>query len=187
MMFNFKEQNNMKAKNTILILVFVILVSPILYAQSDLIARHNGETIKGTVIRETEYAIVYAYENETAENTISKYAVEKIIFGKSGRIEKVTDKIIVNGEADWEKVIILEEKSNIAGLIKVEEIRGKTAFINMQTGNTGDVKALKKLKLAAAALQCPFILITSEKTTVGSTSNALGGSQSIKTGIAYKY
>ena len=84
-------------------------------------------------------------------------------------------------------MIVLEEKSYIAGLIKVEEIRGQTAFINMQTGNTGDKKALKKLKMAAAALNCPFILIASEKTTVGSKSNELGGSQSIKTGYAYKY
>lgn len=41
--------------------------------------------------------------------------------------------------------------------------------------------------MAAAKMNCPFILITSGKTTVGSTSNELGGSQSIKTGVAYKY
>jgi hypothetical protein len=177
----------MKAAKKNLILVILIFGALSIYAQSDVVTRHNGEVIKGNVIRTNEYTIVYSYENETAENTISKYAVEKIVYGKSGRVEKVTDKIIVNGESDWEKVIILEEKAYIAGLIKVEEIRGKTAFINMQTGNTGDKKALKKLKMAASALNCPFILITSEKTTVGSKSNELGGTQSMKTGFAYKY
>jgi len=177
----------MKATKKIIFLGIFIMGSLTILAQSDVITRHNGEIIKGNVLRESEYTIVFTYENETAENTLSKYAVEKIVFGKSGRIEKVTDKIVVNGEADWEKVVILEEKSYIAGLIKVDEIRGKTAFINLQTGNTGDQKALKKLKMAAAAMNCPFVLITSEKTTVGSNSNDIGGSQSIKTGFAYKY
>jgi hypothetical protein len=81
----------------------------------------------------------------------------------------------------------LEDKSYLAGLKKVDEIRGKTALINFQTGNTGDIKAQKKLKMAAAAIGCPFILLTSDKTTVGANSNQLGGTQSIKTGIAYKY
>jgi len=112
---------------------------------------------------------------------------ENIVYGKSGRVKNVSDKIEINGDYDWEKVVILEEKSYIAGLTKVSGIRGKTAFINFQTGNTGDKKALKKLKMEAAALGCPFIFITSEKSTVGSWSNELGGSQSIKTGIAYKY
>ena len=177
----------MEATKKFFISVILILGSLTIYAQSDLITRHNGEIIKGNVLRENEYTIVFTYENETAENTISKYAIEKIVYVKSGRVEKVTDKIVINGEDDWEKVTILEEKSYIVGLTKVEEIRGKTAFINMQTGNTGDKKALKKLKMAAAKLHCPFILITSEKSTVGSKSNELGGSQSIKTGLAYKY
>jgi hypothetical protein len=177
----------MKALKTVLFLSSFILSASMINAQNDIITRHNGEIIKGTVLRENEYTIVFTYENETSENTLSKYAIEKIVYGKSGRVEKVTDKIVVTGEDDWEKVIILEEKSYIAGLTKVDEIRGKTAYINMQTGNTGDKKALKKLKMAAAALNCPFVLITSEKSTVGSKSNNLGGSQSIKTGFAYKY
>ncbi len=177
----------MKTIKKLSLIVIFILSSITIFAQNDIITRHNGDTIKGTVIRSTEYTVVFTYVNETSENTLSKYAISKIIYGKSGRIEKVTDKITVNGEDDWEKVIVLEEKSYIAGLTKVDEIRGKTAFINMQTGNTGDKKALKNLKSAAAKLNCPFVLITSEKSTVGSKSNNLGGSQSIKTGFAYKY
>jgi len=171
-------------------LVFVMalmLSSMAIFAQADVIKKHNGETIKGSVLRVEEFTVVFTYEGETAENSLSKLAVEKITFGKSGRVQNVTEKVNVRGEDDWEKVQVVEEKTYIAGLTKVGEIRGKTAFINVQTGNTGDKKALKKLKMAAAEMKCPFILITSEKTTVGSNSNGLGGSQSIKTGIAYKY
>ena len=41
--------------------------------------------------------------------------------------------------------------------------------------------------MAAAAMGCPFILQTADKSTVGATSNGLGGSQAIKKGVAYKY
>lgn len=128
------------------------------------------------------------YDGEDAENTLSKYSIEKIVYGKSGRIEEVTEKIVLNNkEDDWEKVIILEEKSYIAGLKKGDDVRGKTGLINYHTGNTGDKKAEKKLKMAAAEKGYPFILMTDDKSTVGASSNRLGGSQSIKKGIGYKY
>lgn len=173
-------------KKTIVLIALFFGLNTVL-AQADIITKHNGEIVKGKVIKLEEYTITYTYEGEDAQNTISKYAVEKIVYGKSGRVEQVTEKIVINGEDDWEKVIILEEKGYISGLNKVSEIRGKTGLINFQTGNTGDKKAEKKLKMAAAALDCPFILMISDKTTVGANSNQLGGTQSIKTGLAYKY
>jgi sRNA-binding regulator protein Hfq len=170
-----------------IILIALLSFSAIVSAQVDKIYKHNGETVDGKVIRLEEYTVVFKYDGEDAENVIGKYAIEKIVYGKSGRVEEVTEKIVVNGEADWEKVVILEEKSYIAGLRKVDEIRGKTGLINYHTGNTADKKAEKKLKMAAAAMGCPFILQTADKTTVGANSNSLGGSQAIKKGLAYKY
>jgi sRNA-binding regulator protein Hfq len=171
-----------------IILLFTMLLGTVsIFAQSDLITKHSGEAVKGKVVRVDEYVIVYKYDGEDAENSIGKYAIEKIVYGKSGRVEEVTDKIVVSSEADWEKVVILEDKAYIAGLKKGEEVRGKTGLINFQTGNTGDKKAEKKLKMAAAAVGCQFILLTSDKTTVGANSNAIGGTQAIKKGIGYKY
>ncbi len=172
-------------KKFILMLTFVC--SGLVSAQSDIITKHNGETVNGKVIRVEEYTIVYKYDGEDAENVISKYAIEKVQYGKSGRVEEMTEKIVINGEDDWEKVVILEDKAYIAGLKKGEEIRGKTGLINFQTGNTGDKKAEKKLKMAAAAIGCPFVLMTADKTTVGANSNMLGGSQAIKKGVGYRY
>jgi sRNA-binding regulator protein Hfq len=165
----------------------LLFVTAVATAQVDKIYKHNGEVVEGKVVKLEEYTVIFKYDGEDAENTIGKYAVEKIVYGKTGRVEEVTEKIVVNGEADWEKVVILEEKSYIAGLKKVDEIRGKTGLINYHTGNTADKKAEKKLKMAAAAMGCPFILQTADKTTVGANSNQLGGSQAIKKGIAYKY
>lgn len=171
-----------------IIFVFAMLIAGIgAYAQVDVITKHSGEIVKGKVVKLEEYTIIFKYDGEDAENTISKYAVEKIVYGKSGRVEEVTEKIVVSSESDWEKVVILEDKAYIAGLKKGEEVRGKTGLINFQTGNTGDIKAEMKLKKAAAAIGCPFILLTADKTTVGANSNAMGGTQAIKKGISYKY
>ncbi|UGS24026.1 hypothetical protein [Flavobacterium channae] len=156
-------------------------------AQVDKIYKHNGEVVEGKVVKLEEYTVIFKYDGEDAENTISKYAIEKIVYGKSGRVEEVTEKIVINGEADWEKVVILEDKAYIAGLKKDGELRGKTGLVNFHTGNTGDKKAEKKLKMEAAKMGCPFILQTADKTTVGANSNSLGGSQAIKKGIGYKY
>jgi sRNA-binding regulator protein Hfq len=171
------------------IILAVALIFSVAFAnaQVDVITKHNGEVVKGKVIKLEEYTIIFKYDGEDAENTIGKYAVEKIVYGKSGRVENVTEKIVINGEADWEKVVILEDKGYIAGLTKGGEVRGKTGLINFQTGNTGDKKAQKKLKMDAAKIGCPFVLMTADKTTVGANSNALGGSQAIKTGVGYKY
>lgn len=170
------------------IVLFSLLIgSATLFAQSDEITKHSGEVVKGKVIKVEEYVIVYKYEGEDAENSIGKYAIEKIVYGKSGRVEEVTEKIVVSSEDDWERVVILEDKSYIAGLKKGDEVRGKTGLINYHTGNTGDKKAEKKLKMAAAAAGCPFILMTADKATVGANSNQLGGSQVVKKGIGYRY
>jgi len=170
------------------ILLFTLLAGvTVANAQLDKIYKHSGEVVDGKVIRLDEFTITFKYDGEDAENTIGKYAVEKIIYGKTKRQEDITEKIIINGEDDWEKVVILEDKGYIAGLKKVGEVRGKTGLINFQTGNTGDKKAQKKLKMDAAKQGCPFVLMTADKTTVGANSNAIGGSQAIKTGVGYKY
>lgn len=157
-------------------------------AQTDKIYKHNGEEINGKVIKVEEYTIVFKYDGEDAENTLSKYAVEKVIY-KSGRTEEMTQKIAINGEADWEKVVILEDKSYIAGLKKGDEIRGKTGFVSFHTGNTADAKAQKKLKIEAAKAGYPFILMTESKdiNQSGATGPSFGAVQSIKKGITYKY
>lgn len=170
-----------------LLCIALMLMVAFVNAQNDKIFKHSGEEVEGKVIRLEEYTVVFVYEGETAENTLGKYAIEKIVYGSSGRVEEVTEKIDISGKDGWENVVILEDKSFIAGLSKGGEVRGKTGLINFQTGNSGDKKAEKKLKMDAAELGCPFILLTADKTTVGANSNMLGGTQAIKKGVAYKY
>lgn len=173
-----------------ILMFLMLLTTSLIFAQLDVITKHSGEIVSGNVIRDEEYTIVFKYDGEDTENTISKYAIEKIVF-KSGRVEQVTEKIVVESDKDWEKVVILEDKTYIAGLKKVGEIKGKTSFINFQTGNTGDTKSTMKLKMEAAKMGCPFILMTSDKDINASGGNnglyGIGNVQSVKKGIAFKY
>jgi hypothetical protein len=147
---------------------------------SDKIFKHNGEAVNARVVRVGEYNITYTYIGETAEQVISKYAVEKITYS-SGRTEQVTGKIKVGSEDDWENVIVLEDKAQIAGLNKKDEITGKTSgLMSFQTFGSADKKALKKMKQAAAKIGCPFVLISADKNNVQTT-------QAVKTGFAYSY
>jgi sRNA-binding regulator protein Hfq len=161
-----------------LALFFSIAVS----AQTDKIYLHNGQVVDGNVVRITEFTVVYKYAGEDAEQTVSKYAVNKIVYGKSGREEKVTDKIVIASKDDWEKVVILEDKSEVAGLTNVGEIKGKTSgWISYRTGAGKDRKSEERLKQDAADLGCPFVLLTADKDA------SLVSMSSIKKGIAYKY
>ena len=177
-------------KNRLLLILSILLMSYISFAQNDQLILHNGKKLEVTIVRNEQYTIIYKYVNEDAEQTISRTAVNKIIYGKSGREEEISKKVMVNSESDWDKVQIFYDKAQTTGLTEGAEVKGKTAFINYNTGAGADRKAEEKIKKAAAALGFPFVLITSEKESNYSGSNGsmgLGSKQSLKKGIAFKY
>lgn len=146
----------------------------------DKLYKHSGEVVDAKIIRVGEYTITFAYVGETAEQVVSKYAINKIVYA-SGRSEKITDKIVVGSEDEWESVIVLEDKEQTVGLSKKEEISGKTSgLFSYQTFASADKKALKKMKQAAAKIGCPFVFISSDKNNVATT-------QALKRGFAYGY
>jgi hypothetical protein len=107
---------------------------------------HNGKIVEGKVVKLEEFTIIFKYAGEDAEQTISKLVVGQILYS-SGRQEQVTEKIVINGIDDWEKVEILLDKSQIVGLTKVDEVQGKTtAFFAGYTSASGtDKRSMKKL------------------------------------------
>ena len=169
--------------------ILMLLVSASLFATAafsqDKISLHNGTTIDGKVIRVSEYTIDYTFQNETAEQTVSKYAVDNIVYGSSGRTEHVTDKVNISGEEGWKNVVLLEDKSQITGLTKVDNIKGKSAFFNMRSANGTDTKATLDLKKKAAKLGCSFVYVTADKDSRFGTG--LGSNQTTKQAIALKY
>ncbi len=149
---------------------------------NDKMKKHSGETLEVKVLKVNETTINFKYPGEDAEQTIGKYAVASITYGSSGRKENISDRITVGSKDDWESVVILTDASEVIGLKKGEEIRGKTSgLLSYNTAGSADKKATKKIKEEAAELGAPFILLTADK------SDGFGVKQSIKKGYTYSY
>jgi len=148
---------------------------------ADKVYKHSGEVLDVKVIKVSEFTVSYKYPGEDAEQVISKLAVSKIKYS-SGRTEEISDKIVVSGKDDWEKVQIISDKVQVVGLKKGEEVRGKTSgMLSYNTAGSADKKASKKIKEAAAEMGAPFVLLTSDK------NDGFGIKQAVKNGVAYSY
>jgi hypothetical protein len=176
-------------KKTILSLLSMLLVACCTFAQtggstaasSDKLYKHSGQVLDVKIIKVGEFTVTYKFPGEDAEQVISKLAVGKITYS-SGRSEVISEKIVVSGKDDWEKVQILTDKAQVVGMKKGDEVRGKTSgMLSYNTAGSADKKASKKIREAAAAEGAPFILLTSDK------SDGFGVKQSIKNGVTYTY
>ncbi len=162
------------------LLLLALLFTTCSAFSQDKIYKHDGDKIDVKIIKVSEWAVSFSYPGETSEQMLGRYAIAKIEYA-SGRSEKISDKVVVTGEDDWEQVVIIEDKSAALGLKKGEEIRGKTAGIySFHTAGSADKKSMMKLKKAAAEKGAPFILITADKDNQFTA-------QSIKKGIFYTY
>lgn len=168
-------------KKTILTL-FTTLFVLAAFSQNDKLIKHNGEKLDVKVLKVGETTITFKYPGEDAEQTIGKFAVASITYGGSGRKEEISEKIVISGEDDWEKVQILTDKSQVLGLKKGEDVRGKTSgLLSYNTAGSADKKATRRIKEAAAKAGAPFILLTSDK------NDGFGVKQAIKNGTTYSY
>lgn len=183
---NFLEKEMKKIYLSLLTLIFS-LSRMYCFSQEDTIYFHNTTTVIGKIIKMDTYTISYKYKGEDEEQVAGKYAINKIIH-QSGRIEIITEKVIVKGREDWQKVVVLNDKSQIAGLVQGVQIRANTKFINLHTANTGELKAEINLLKQAAELKCPFIFITYERATLyNGIIKGLGALQEIKKALVYNY
>jgi hypothetical protein len=175
----------MKMKKLVLIILPVLFVA-FSFGQmntTDKIYKHNGEALQVKILKVSESVITFKYPNEEAEQTLGKLAVDRIEYG-SGRTEKVSDKVVINGKGDWEKVQIITDATAIVGLRKGDEISGKTsswASYNTQSG--ADKKSTKHIKESAAEHNAPYVLLTADK----EVANWSGVAQGLKRGFAYTY
>jgi hypothetical protein len=164
-----------------LFLLLLISITGLAGYSQDKMLKHSGETLDVKIVKVTEQTIIYKYPGEDAEQTISKMAVASITYS-SGRKETISDKIVVSSKDDWENVVILTDASQVVGLKKGEEVRGKTSgMFSYNTAGSADKKATKRIKQAAAEMGAPFVLMISEK------SDGFGVKQSIKNGVTYSY
>jgi hypothetical protein len=167
--------------------LFLLFFTQEAYAMEDTLIMHNGSKVIGEVVNVNHFMVTFKYKNEKSEHEISHYAIEKIHFG-SGRVQTLTDKVTINGEEDWEKVIILEDKEQSAGLKRKGEISARTRFLNLHTAYSGNIKVAENLKREAAKQKYPFILISFERATVyNGLIKSWGAIQEIKRAFCYQY
>lgn len=177
-------------KKTLTTLLFAF--SMVIAFAADKIYLHSGKEIDGKVVRVEEFIVVFKYDGEDAEQTIGKKAVAKIQYS-SGRSEDISEKVVIAGKEDWEKVEILMDKSEIVGLKKLGDVKGKST--GGFSGSKSDKKANKKLLEAVAEMGAPFIYMMADQKSSGGSYSGWGGgiagiasaNQSLKKGIAYTY
>ena len=110
-------------------------------------------------------------------------AVDHVTFS-NGVDQKISDKVIVSGKKDADKVQIIEDKDQAEGLKKGAAIEGQTSAFNWRSADASGKKALQKLKEQAAEANAPFVFMTVDH----DTQNAYGmGAKGLKKGFIYTY
>ena len=145
----------------IILLLTLVFGFNLANAQVDVIKKQVGETLKGKIISVDDNVIVFTYEGQNVEYTIAKNAVEKITYGKTGQVVQTSNKIVVAGEADWQKVVIVENLNQTAGLEVGVQLGTSADLANYQSGN-GNSQVIKRLKMQAAKLGYQFVLVTTD-------------------------
>lgn len=178
----------MKKISVVLFLCLCVCTS-YLFAQTDTVYFHNGTVQAAKIIKIDAATISYKINNagNEIEFVAGRYAIEKIVY-KNGNTENISEKITVTGESDWQKVIIVEDKALLAGLKRKQTIDGSNTFINLHTPYTGNRKAIKRIKKAAAALGCAFVNIYYDKeSSFMPILRGVSGLQYVKEGWCYSY
>ncbi|TZF85817.1 hypothetical protein FW774_01730 (plasmid) [Pedobacter sp. BS3] len=170
----------------IVFITLTIFMSRSLFAQ-DKIITHVGDTINCKVIEVLDNSIKYRYPDEDIVSSINKTQVEKINFA-SGRSQQITEKIVVNGEEDWQKVIITNVADDVKGLKRKGEVYGKALGGWGAASNAKKVymKAEERLKKEAAKLGAHIIYA---KDLVVKNGEITSGqwARSMLSGVAYGY
>lgn len=168
--------------NKILLSTLGCLLAVSAYSQ-DKLYTHKGDTLNVYVKEVNESSIRFTYPNEQSINTLSKNATEKIEY-ESGRVQQITEKIIINDYKDWEKVVITNLESDVQGLTKGKEMKAKAKGTTFTSQGRVEARAFDKLKKEAASKGYHTLLIL---TTTGKSGSPYSSASSSIRAIGYKY
>ena len=149
----------------------------------DKIFTHSGDTLMVSIKEIGHNNIKFIYPAEQITNTISKNVISSIEF-ENGRKQIISDKIIINGKKDWEKVIVTNLESDIEGLTKVGSFKAKAKGTTFTSQGRVESRAMDKLKKESAEKGCHILLIL---TTTGKSGSPYSSASSSLTAIGYKY
>lgn len=180
----------MKQNITTLLLSFFAITSQAQDVKPDKLIKLNDEALTVNVVSVNENSVSFTYPGEKAVNVLSKNQIKEIDFA-SGRIEKMSSKVVITGEEDWEKVQVTTLESDVAGLNRKGEVRAKASGGSTLSNQANiDARATEKIKRAAAKMGAHIILIQAQNTQRGAmgTFGQMGQvPTSLKQGVAYGY
>lgn len=142
-------------KNFITFLFFSFSLT--LMAQSHVLIKHNGEKLNVNYIKNENNTIYFNSGKDQIEQTISAFAVAEVINNTTNQITKVSDKIVINGEQDYRKVMVIAPTAT-TGLASTKNttvanrIKGQTPLAVQQQN-------LVALKRKAAKEGLPFVTV----------------------------
>lgn len=140
---------------TFITLLFLTISAPF-FAQSHTLVKHNGEKLNVNYIKTDNNLIYFNSGKDQVEQTISTFAVAELINTSTNATTKVSDKIVVNGEQDYNKVIVIAPNATTGlssasnGSKFVNRVKGQTPLAVQQQNITA-------LKRKAAKEGIPFV------------------------------
>ena len=160
------------------------LLAVSVYSQ-DKLYTHKGDTLNVYVQEVNENSVKFTYPKEQIVNVFSKNIIDKIEY-ESGRVEQVSEKIIINGKEDWQKVVVTNLESDIQGLTKGEELKAKAKGTTFTSQGRVEARAFNKLRKEAASKGYHTLLILTTTGQSGKLVAYSSASSSIRA-IGYKY
>ena len=160
-MKRFNHFNSYK-KMKISLLTLLVLGSTSLLAQTHQMTKHDGAIIDINFIKTDNNVVYYTAPSSTEEQSISKYAVATLVDQSKNTPIIVSEKIQLNGNSDYNKVIVLQKHQTIG----LKESGVITSFYSGTKGESPisfSDNGKKRLKENAALRGAQFIVILSKK------------------------
>ncbi|MCZ8228366.1 hypothetical protein [Flavobacterium sp.] len=142
---------------TFITLLFLAISTPF-FAQSHVLVKHNGEKMNVNYIKTNNNLLYFNTGKDQVEQTISTFAVAELVNTTTNDRTKVSDKIVVSGEQDYNKVIVIAPNA-ATGL---SSTTNDSKFVNRIKGQTPlavQQQNIIALKRRAAKEGIPFVSI----------------------------
>lgn len=143
---------------TFITLLFLAIATPF-FAQSHTLVKHNGEKLNVNYIKTDNNLIYFNSGKDQVEQTISTFAVAELINTTTNAITKVSDKIVVSGEQDYKKVMVIAPNTTTG----LSSIVTDSKFVNRVKGQSPvavQQQNIIALKRKAAKEGVPFVALT---------------------------
>ena len=145
---------------TLYILAFTLFTS-LLFADSHIIVKQNGEKLEVNYVTTRNNTVFYSLAGNSTLKEISLFAIEKVIDKKTNNILIDNRKVDVSGKAGYKKVQFLTSNQT-SGLHQGAVLKTVIHTPKGQTKSYWIAAASTRIKKQAAAQGFPFVVITKQ-------------------------